>query len=372
MATRDAFYRSSNYFLHVGFILVICMTGATAVDQSRPTTPRKRWKTPITKEFCNKMYYLVPAAFIIFGLYDRGPSYLSVLAATFGSLISFVLVCMVFTEICGRYWGRRIQERTPDYFFDWSTEANKKLFWKEVRESSMCLFTVSLMASFPIHGKYFNLYPSGLIWTLEEAGLTVWDYAPGFFLGIAGADIWLYTKHRMLHHRFLYQIHKTHHQFHSPTAFAGFAIHPIEAVWTFFPIILWTPLYHYIPLVFSSIGGFMLFNCYLHCGYTFQLLEVLLPLGFFNSSAFHNVHHEKTWTHFGEVGSFWDMVMGTAAIYDDPLAGTGSDASDSGSAAWSFGACLSSRIRGIAKGYRWHYERSLGQHKIVKLHKNAF
>ena len=282
------------------------MSSATVASKSKSETHPKtrRWKTPITKQFVSRTYYLVPAAFIIFGLYDRGPSYMYMLAVVFSCIMAFVLAGMVLTEICGRLWGRRIQENTPDYFFDWSTEANKKLFWQEVRESTMCLFTVSLMATFPIHGKYFGLYPSGLIWTLEEAGLTLWEYIPGFFVGIAGADIWLYAKHRSLHHRFLYQIHKTHHQFHSPTAFAGFAIHPIEAVWTFFPIVLWTPVYHWIPLVFSGVAFFLLFNCYLHCGYTFETLEILLPIGFFNSSAFHNVHHEKTWTHFGEVQRF--------------------------------------------------------------------
>ena len=35
------------------------------------------------------------------------------------------------------------------------------------------------------------------------------------------------------------------------------------------------------------------------------------PFFFFNSSAFHNAHHAFTVTHFGEVGTFWDWVLGT-------------------------------------------------------------
>jgi len=44
-------------------------------------------------------------------------------------------------------------------------------------------------------------------------------------------DFYIYFEHRLMHTRFWYtRIHKHHHQFHTPTAFAGFAQHPLEAV----------------------------------------------------------------------------------------------------------------------------------------------
>ena len=145
-------------------------------------------------------------------------------------------------------------------------------------------------------------------------------------------DAWLYAKHRMLHTPFFYPLHKTHHAYHSPTAFAGYAIHTIESVWTFCPVLLACYFPHLIPFMLVFIAFFFAFNCYLHCGYTFAWCEKLFPLLMLNSSAFHNLHHEKCWTHYGEIGSLWDMLLGTSAIYND----------------------------GWLKGYLWHAQRHYG------------
>ena len=77
---------------------------------------------------------------------------------------------------------------------------------------------------------------------------------------------------------------------------------------------------------------FFLLNAYLHCGWTLGIVERTLPVVTLNSSAFHNVHHEKVTTHFGEISSLWDYLCGTSPIYE----------------------------QGLAAGYRWHVERSQG------------
>ena len=60
-------------------------------------------------------------------------------------------------------------------------------------------------------------------------------------LGIFLIDMWLYLKHSMLHwsRKVLYPFHQHHHTFKDPSAFAAFAIHPFETLWTFAPICLW-------------------------------------------------------------------------------------------------------------------------------------
>ena len=88
---------------------------------------------------------------------------------------------------------------------------------------------------------------------------------------------------------------------------------------------------HWIPLVGPSIFAFFVLNTYLHSGFSFAWLETLLPLLMIDSSAYHNVHHEKVTTHFGEISSFWDFMLGTSDIYAD----------------------------GARAGYRWH----LGRHR---------
>ena len=68
----------------------------------------------------------------------------------------------------------------------------------------------------------------------------------------------------------------------------------------------------------------------MHCGWTLGIVERTLPVVTLNSSAFHNVHHEKVTTHFGEISYLWDYLCGTSPIYE----------------------------QGLAAGYRWHVERS--------------
>ena len=170
---------------------------------------------------------------------------------------------------------------------------------------------------------------AGLIWTLDEVGLLGSWLFVGFIVGIPVADAWLYLKHRLLHTPTLWAFHAHHHSFRNPTAFGGFAVSPFEAIWTFAPIFLWSHLPHWIPLVAPSIFAFFVLNTYLHAGFSFAILERILPLLMLNSSCYHNVHNEKMSTHFGEISSFWDFMLGTSAIYSD----------------------------GRLEGYRWHLRR---------------
>ena len=107
--------------------------------------------------------------------------------------------------------------------------------------------------------------------------------------------------------------HKFHHTFHNPSTFAGFAIHPVEAVITFCPIILMVvpALGLYLPLHLMSLVPFGLLNLYLHCGYAIPMLERALPRLWVNTSVWHNKHHEVSVAHFGEMLTIWDLYMGT-------------------------------------------------------------
>ena len=261
-------------------------------------------------------------------------------------------------------------------------EQHRRTLLREVRQSSTCMLVVACMASFPVMAHTEGLYPTGLTWSAADLprgvtdvdgafGVTNGDgafggafggdcsssttatkrllgavldaalaflghplvrYAGSFVVGIAAADAWTYAKHRALHSKWLYAFHRSHHYFKDPTAFAGFAIHPVEAVWTFAPIFLWEHLPHFLPVFAPAVAFFFALNAYLHCGYVFGLAEALLPRVLLNSSAFHNLHHERVVTHFGEISSFWDYACGTSDIY----------------------------AKGLGTGYRWHVARSAG------------
>lgn len=65
-------------------------------------------------------------------------------------------------------------------------------------------------------------------------------YFAKIFVTTMLADAWTYWKHRSLHHPCIYACHKDHHVYHNPSTYAGYAIHPVEAVFTFCPILLFT------------------------------------------------------------------------------------------------------------------------------------
>lgn len=62
-------------------------------------------------------------------------------------------------------------------------------------------------------------------------------YMVKIFFTALWADAWTFWKHYLFHHPSVYAIHKGHHVYHNPSTFAGFAIHPVEAFWTFCPIL---------------------------------------------------------------------------------------------------------------------------------------
>ena len=118
-------------------------------------------------------------------------------------------------------------------------------------------------------------------------------YTFKLFLTAMISDAWTFWKHYMFHHPSVYAIHKEHHKFHDPSTFAGFAIHPVEGFFTFWPIlIMCVPgINLYAPLHLPFIVWFYSLNLYLHCGYTIPLLEKVLGFFLVNTSVWHNKHH---------------------------------------------------------------------------------
>lgn len=187
------------------------------------------------------------------------------------------------------------------------------LIAKEAFGSGRAAFIVSLMAAWPL-GLSRAGFDTGLVWTLEEMGLSWWMVILQMYFGIVLVDAWTYWKHRMLHTKLLFPFHKHHHSFRDPTPFAGFAVGPVETVLTFWPLLLICipEAKHFAPLYFTAIIGFVLLNLYLHCGVTFNIMERVLPKLLLNSSAWHNVHHSDVNANFGEVSFIWDKICKTS------------------------------------------------------------
>lgn len=185
------------------------------------------------------------------------------------------------------------------------------LMAREARDTALAAWVAACLVAWALWRSWTGR-PIGLVWSAAEAG----GVLPALLQSLAGVvvlDAWLYWKHRLLHSRWLFAFHRGHHVFRDPTAFAGFAVGPVESLLTFWPVVLVAvpQAKHWAPIYFALVGGFILLNFYLHCGVAVRLLEALLPRLLVNTSAFHNRHHANADVNFGEALTLWDRLCRT-------------------------------------------------------------
>lgn len=250
-------------------------------------------------------------------------------AMFYSSLLMLFIVLMLSVLVIGQLiysiskkYGTRIQgerTKTPD-------------FGREIYETGRSMFVAACLAAWPL-GLYRAGLPTGYAWTLQEMGLTWWMVVLEMYAGIVVIDAYSYWKHRLLHTRLLFPFHKNHHSFRDPTPFAGFAVGPLEAVLTFWPVLIicYPPAKHFVPMYITAIVAFVVLNLYLHCGVTFSWIEKIIPPIGLNSSGWHNVHHSDVVSNYGELSYIWDKICKTSRadvakkkqqVYTDPKVGT--------------------------------------------------
>eukprot|EP00117_Sycon_ciliatum_P014822 scpid46468/ scgid14924/ Lathosterol oxidase; C-5 sterol desaturase; Delta(7)-sterol 5-desaturase; Lathosterol 5-desaturase; Sterol-C5-desaturase len=260
---------------------------------------------PVTKAQSDVVAWLLPLGFTLAGLASDHPAlFYDSLIRSFLLIAATVLSSAMFVQaLCQRY-GRKIQ----------CEKSAPPLFWQEGRDTIGTIYMVACFAAWPVT-RYRAGLPTALNWSLADTGDSLWFYLLVKLIGgVVLADCWNYWKHRALHWRMLYIFHKDHHSYHDPSCFASFAIHPFEALLTFWQVMLfsipalnlWGPV-HLLSLVLLAY-----MNLYLHCGYSIECVERWLPRVLLNTSRFHNVHHEVTRAHFGEILFLWDWLCGTA------------------------------------------------------------
>jgi lathosterol oxidase len=239
-------------------------------------------------------------------LHPESPgTWFSSLAFSFAVLALPVLAGAGLVTLLSRHFGQRIQ----------GPRLKPAPIAREAFETARAMYVAACLMAWPLTQWRLG-HSTGLVWSLDERGVSVAQVVLQSFLGVMVIDAWLYWKHRLLHTRALFGFHKAHHAFRDPTAFASFAVAPVEALLTFWPILfLCLPqAVHWAPLYFALVVGFVNLNFYLHCGVTLSWVEKTLPRIFLNTSAFHNVHHARANTHFGEALYLWDVLCGTRLV----------------------------------------------------------
>ena len=146
---------------------------------------------------------------------------------------------------------------------------------------------------------------------ISEYGIVYFMFS--IVLMIMVHDTYFYWTHRLIHHPKIFKhVHKTHHKFDSPTPWAAFAFHPLEAIITIgiIPVIIFLIPYHPFAL-FIFITFLTIYNIFIHLGYVIPGLHYFK---YQNTTIGHDFHHLHSHSNYGLYFNFWDRLMGTYLI----------------------------------------------------------
>jgi sterol desaturase/sphingolipid hydroxylase (fatty acid hydroxylase superfamily) len=310
---------------------------APAFDRSAPAAEEeiagKTTRSPSLKHDALSLYWITDFAFtsglVILGVALAGgvgswgaaglaakALWLRCFATLFCFMSAFILTgsCLVIVA-CG-LCGRKQQQAPPP----------TPPHWREMLDSVKAMWTFAALAAWPYYRYCLDPRSTAIVWTLEEAqpwakdlpwardrNVQVALYVAQLVALTLVVDFYSYVKHKSMHSRALFQFHAMHHTYRDPSAFASFAVHPVESFLTFVPVLgmLSTamPVWAHAYAVWTL--GWALLNLYLHCGHELEPVEALLAPLFINTSGFHNSHHELMWTNYGELLYIWDLILDT-------------------------------------------------------------
>lgn len=176
--------------------------------------------------------------------------------------------------------------------------------WFEIKYSIMTMIMVGLVLSLitvltkhHVTKIYTDIHQHGWFYFFISIVITIFVH-----------DAYFYFVHRLLHHPKIYKrAHAIHHQSMSPTPFAAYSFHPIEAFITTSFLILITlilPLHPNALIIFGLVWTIVNING--HLGYDFFNQKKWI-----NSSTAHHLHHQWINGNYGLYFTFWDRLFKT-------------------------------------------------------------
>lgn len=197
------------------------------------------------------------------------------------------------------------KDRIQDYF------GKRKDFIREVLYSLQTTLIISgfaLLISFTPLKNYIHIYTNmsdyPLVWTPLS-----------FILAIFIQDAYLYWTHRMMHHPRLFKsMHITHHKSIRPSPWTTLSFDFLEAFVQALlaPILIFIFPVHIYVITLTVILN-IAYSTYAHLGYEIMPKSFRKTIFFrwFNTSVYHNMHHQKFNYNYGLYFRFWDKWMGT-------------------------------------------------------------
>jgi lathosterol oxidase len=188
---------------------------------------------------------------------------------------------------------------------------SRKQINREVRLSllSVCIFAI--MVTFTV--AMFQQGHTRLYLEFSKYGYLYTLISP--FILVIIHDIYFYWTHRWLHTKTMFsKVHRVHHQSISPTPWAIYAFHPIEA---FIQIAIYSIIVFILPLhpvvlalvfFYSAIA-----NAGGHCGFEFTpgSWKNHWLFRYNNSVSHHDLHHSAFTVNYSLYFNIWDRLMGT-------------------------------------------------------------
>jgi sterol desaturase/sphingolipid hydroxylase (fatty acid hydroxylase superfamily) len=215
-----------------------------------------------------------------------------------------------------RWQVHRIRESAPS-----TSQLRREVAWS-MATAAVFAAVVSLLFVLSSWG-YGNIY--------REISSYGWRYLIfSFAIFMLLHDAYFYWTHRVMHRESVFRsVHRVHHQSHNPSPWSALSFHPLEALVhvsfaavmvMLIPIHRWIfPAFLIVMLVENVIG---------HSGYEFFPLRARTHrLGrWFNTSAYHNLHHRYSEGNYGLYFTWWDRFMNTfhpdsARLFDRAASG---------------------------------------------------
>lgn len=230
------------------------------------------------------------------GLIEFGATILS-------QLVGFWLVCSIYLAIDLTF---------PEFSNRHKLQSERRQpSWAAIKE---CIWHVLIatLSSEAIHFSvlYLQDFQFSFFSTAPELPPLI-EVATHYAIALLLREVLFYTSHRALHHPRIYaRIHKQHHKFTAPMAFAAQYAHPIEHLLAnTLPIVLPMMLMRSHVLTFSLfLTSQLVETSSVHSGYDFAAARA------------HDLHHEKFRMNYGALG-IMDWVLGTDVEgWDKPTA----------------------------------------------------